>query len=262
MLLMNRRHQSPAASIPVPESRLAGFASNCSMAAVVFFIFAFLFQNFAIPSASMASTLLVGDHVLVERADLAPATSWAPFVRYRQVHRGDIIVFYGPFLEADGQHWTLVKRVIGIPGDRIHLQNGIVYRNGVALNEPFAPGPTAANYNPYVDEFPAVAPSFDARVTAEWAVTLTQHLRNGELYVPDDSYFVMGDNRQSSYDSRFWGFVPRANILGRPLVVYWSIQTPELPEDAPLSIRAAADADELLHVFTRTRWSRTFSSVH
>ncbi len=251
---------SPQPADPPRESFLDTLASNASLIAVALFIFAFAFENFAIPSASMASTILVGDHVLVDRAALAPSTPWAP-LRYRQVHRDDIIVFRTPFLEADGQRWTLVKRVIGIPGDRIHLRNGIVYRNGVALNEPFAAQPTAGDYSPFVDDFPAIPASTFLGATAEWSLTMPQHVRNGDLVVPPNSYFVMGDNRQNSLDSRFWGFVPRANIIGRPLFVYWSIETPELPEDAPLAERAAVTRDELLHFFSRTRWSRTFHIV-
>jgi signal peptidase I len=90
---------------------------------------------------------------------------------------------------------------------------------------------------------------------------MPQFVHDGDLVVPPDRYFVMGDNRQHSLDSRFWGFVPRANILGRPLLVYWSIETAELPDDAPLTERAAADYDEFLHLFTRTRWSRTFHII-
>lgn len=245
----------------LPESRLTSFASNCSMVVVGLFIFAFVFQNFAIPSSSMASTLLVGDHVLVERANLAPATTWAPFVHYREVRRGDIIVFKTPFLESDDQHWNLVKRVVGIPGDRIHLRGGVVYRNGVPLNEPLASKPTASDYNPYVDDFPSIAPSPDVGATAEWSVLMPQYLRGEDIEVPANSYFVMGDNRQKSFDSRYWGFVPRANILGRPLFVYWSIRAPELPDNAPLSQRASDTVDEMLHFFTRTRWSRTLHPV-
>ena len=209
----------------------------------------------------MASTLLVGDHVLVDRATLAPATSWAPFVHYRQVHRGDVIVFRTPFLEADGTHWTFVKRVVAIPGDCLRMQAGVVFINGAAERTPQATRPSSADYDPNIDEFPSVLPSPATGATAEWTVYVSQHVRNGEICVPAGNYFVMGDNRHNSSDSRFWGFVPRANIIGRPLFVYWSIQTRELPDDAPLSVRTQAEADDLLHFFTRTRWSRTLHVI-
>src|ERR1700743_3438183 len=102
------------------ETRAEGFASTCGVLAVGLFVLTFVFQNFVIPSSSMASTLLVGDHVVVERETLAPPASWAPFVHYREIHRGDVIVFYKPIAEPDGHHIFLVKRVIGLPGDHIH----------------------------------------------------------------------------------------------------------------------------------------------
>lgn len=244
------------------ETALEGFSSTCSIVVVAFFIFAFLFQNFFIPSSSMASTLLVGDHVMVERATLAPPTRWAPFLPYRDVRRGDIIVFRKPVEEPNGEHMPLVKRVIGIPGDRIHLRNGIVYLNGQAQNEPQAAKPTPGSFSPYVDDFPSVPPSDQPGVTAEWAVSLPDHLQHGELVVPSGSYFVMGDNRENSLDSRYWGFVPRANILGRPLFVYWSIAVPaQGSENLPISEQARSTVDEFLHFFSRTRWSRTFHLV-
>src|ERR1700761_6583932 len=141
------------------ESPSQGFASTCSVLVVGLFALTFVFQNFVIPSSSMASTLLVGDHVMVERENLAPAADWAPFVHHREIKRGDIIVFYKPVAESNGEHIPLVKRVIGIPGDRIHLRNGIVYLNGVAQDEPQAAKPTSSNYDPYVDDFPSVPPT-------------------------------------------------------------------------------------------------------
>jgi signal peptidase I len=244
------------------ETAPQGFASICSVLAVGLFMLTFVFQNFVIPSSSMASTLLVGDHVLVERQTLAPPARWAPFLPYRDVHRGDIIVFYKPTEERSGEHSFLVKRVIGVPGDHIHLRKGVVYLDGVAQNEPEAAKPSSANYDPYVNDFPSVAPSTEPGVTPEWSLSLRSHIDGNDLVVPSGNYFVMGDNRINSMDSRFWGFVPRQNILGRPLFVYWSIVTPESGTDeAPLSEQAGSTIHEFVHFFDETRWSRTFHPI-
>jgi signal peptidase I len=243
------------------ETPAESFSSTCGVLAVGLFALTFVFQNFVIPSSSMASTLLVGDHVLVERETLAPASK-IPFLHYREVQRRDVVVFYKPTVEANGEHAILVKRVIGVPGDRIHLRNGIVYLNGVAQDEPEAAKPTSSNYDPYVNDFPSVEPSAEPNVTRAWSERLPMYIQQGDVVVPGGSYFVMGDNRTNSMDSRFWGFVPRQNILGRPLFVYWSIVMPETGiEEIPLAERTGSTLHEFIHFFDETRWSRTFHPI-
>ena len=257
---MNRK---PVAGSEQPRETFGeGFSSTCSVLAVGLFVLTFVFQNFVIPSSSMASTLLAGDHVMVERATLAPAAKWSPFMPYRDVRRDDVIVFYKPTEQPNGEHIFLVKRVIGVPGDHIHLRRGVVFLNGVPQNEPWAKQPTPANYDAYVNDFPTVDPNFEPGVTAEWSVQLPGYVHGGDIVVPQNSYFVMGDNRTNSLDSRYWGFVPRENIVGRPLLVYWSIATPESGVDeAPLSERAGSTLHEFIHFFDQTRWSRTFHRI-
>src|SRR5581483_5172261 len=138
----------------------------------------------------------------------------------------------------------LVKRVIALPGDRIHLRNGIVYLNGVAQNEPEVPQPSAQASDPYMDNFPSVPPDWHPDVTASWAVSLAQAIQGGDVVVPPGSYFVMGDNRE--------------HILGSPLFVYWSFDMPENDELKPaLSEQVGTMAQELIHFFGKTRWART-----
>lgn len=244
------------------ETPLEAFASICGVLAVGLFVLTFIFQNFAIPSSSMVRALLVGDHVAVDRITLAPKASWAPFVNYRTVNRGDIIVFYKPTVEPNGEHLFLVKRVIGIPGDHIHLRAGILYRNGVAVDEPYATKPNDADYIPYRDDFPSVSPQTSGDVTAEWAEALPSYVQGQDLVVPPGMYFAMGDNRLVSLDSRFWGFVPRANIVGRPLFVYWSFETPESQEfKTSVADRVSWILHESIHFFDQTRWRRTLHRV-
>jgi signal peptidase I len=240
------------------ETALEALASYCAVIVVGLFALTFIFQNFVIPSGSMKETLLVGDHVLVDRTTLAPRTRWAPFVHYRDPRRGDIIVFLKPG-EPD---LFLVKRVVAVPGDRIHLHEGYLYLNGVRQAEPQAGHPDYSSYAAYRDEFPNVPTSLGMDVTPTWANELPSHIENGDLVVPPGNYFAMGDNRLNSLDGRFWGFVPRENILGRPLFVYWSFITPEEDEEhTGMGDRAQQIGHTLLHFFDQTRWRRTLHMV-
>ncbi|MCU1308965.1 MAG: signal peptidase [Candidatus Angelobacter sp.] len=232
-----------------------------SMAVVLvtgLFIVTFNMQAFEIPSPSMVNTLLVGDHVFVDRITAAPATKWIkPIVPYGDIKRGDIVVFLSP--ETPGLH--VVKRIIGIPGDRIHLRNGVVYRNGEKLDEPYVIR-SLGNYAPYRDDFPAVPPELGS-VAPEWHVTLRDYIKNGEIVVPPNSYFGMGDNRDVSYDSRYWGFIPQENVIGRPMFIYWSFDTGEGQyKKTAASERIAWLAHVAIHFFDETRWRRTLRLVH
>ncbi len=233
-----------------------------SMAVVLvtgLFIITFNIQAFEIPSSSMENTLLIGDHVFVDRITIAPPTHWAAFEHYRPIQHGDIIVFLSP--ETPGLY--VVKRVIGVPGDKIHLRDGVVYRNGQPLKEPYVIH-TQGNYDPYRDNFPAVPASESGiRVASGWPV-MAGVMRDGDdIVVPPDSYFGMGDNRDVSYDSRYWGFIPRENIIGRPLFVYWSFETPaDQWQKTDMGDRIAFLGHVALHFFDQTRWKRMFHLVH
>jgi signal peptidase I len=242
----------------VEETPYEALASICSVLVVGLFILTFLGQNFVIPSGSMEKTLLVGDHLVVDRITLAPGAAWMPLVRYREPQRNDIVVFLKPG-EPD---LFLVKRLIGIPGDRIHLRNGIVILNGVAQDQPHAEETTLENHSDFLDEYPSIPPSMDRGATETWTVDFPNHIENGDLVVPPGKYFMMGDHRHNSLDSRYWGFVPRENIVGRPLFNYWSFVTPEDQLQQPGIGNAVAWMGHVaLHFFTETRWMRTFHRV-
>jgi signal peptidase I len=262
----NPPSEAPTAPAPqenrVEETPFEAVASICSVLVVGLFILTFLGQNFVIPSGSMEKTLLVGDHLVVDRITLAPPTKWMPLVHYREPRRNDVVVFYKPVPDSNGNYQYLVKRLIGVPGDRIHLRNGIVILNGVAQDQPHAQPTTLDNHSDFLDEFPAIAPEATADAyegTPEaWAVLFPHVIENGELVVPPGQYFMMGDNRHNSLDSRYWGFVPRANIVGRPLFNYWSFRTPDNQyNETGIANTVAWMGHVALHFFTDTRWTRT-----
>ena len=189
-----------------------------------------------------------------------------PLVHYREPKHGDVVVFLKPVpvVDADGkpEYEFLVKRLIGVPGDHIHLRNGVVILNGVAQNEPYAaPWPEDTHY-PYIDEFPSVPTSEANGITSEWAVDLPNHIQGNDLVIPEGMYFMMGDHRHDSLDGRFWGFVPRANIIGRPLFNYWSFKTPDdQMYKTGFSDQIAWMGHVALHFLTDTHWMRTFHPV-
>lgn len=247
----------------LPES-LAGLAY---VLVIGLFVMTFLFQNFAIPSASMEKTLLIGDHVVVDRTTLAPRSAWMPLEHQRPVQRGDVIVFVKP--NAELPDLILVKRAIGLPGDRIHLEHGVLFRNGQRVDEPQIAMPTDGGRDSYQtarDDFPrdleGIASDAAANNAAGWSVDIHNHVQNGELIVPPNSIFAMGDNRTESLDSRYWGFVPQANIIGRPLFVYWSFVTPaEIGEQTGASHAVNWLLHEATHFLSDTRWKRTFHRI-
>jgi signal peptidase I len=263
--------RSDAAPVPVKpdETPFEAVASICSVLVVGLYILYFLAQNYVIPSGSMEKTLLVGDHLVVDRITLAPPSNWMPLVHYREPRRGDIVVFIKPVAEpepdADGnpQYFFLVKRLIGVPGDHIHLHRGIVMINGVAQTPPKdgSDDPGSGIDQQYLDEFPSIPPAQapSGAETGSWAVDAPNHIVDGDLVVPPGMYFMMGDNRHNSLDSRYWGFVPRQNIVGRPLFNYWSFKSTEaVYEQTEMSERTAWMVHVVTHFFSDTRWSRTF----
>jgi len=212
-----------------------------------------LVQAFVIPTGSMEDTLLIGDHLLVDKLTYSPPGPVSKYVLpYQDVQRGDIIVFRYP---VDIRQ-TFVKRVIGVPGDRIKISAKQVTLNGKQLNEPYKYH-KSEYLDSYRDNFPGEP---NVRVYDPAMVMLEKHVENGEVVVPPGSYFAMGDNRDSSLDSRYWGFVPRENIIGKPLIIYWSY-------DAPTERLASSNIglDHILDLaqnfFTKTRWKRTFKLI-
>ena len=214
-------------------------------------------QPFVIPTSSMHNTLMTGDHLIVDKLAYAPPGAVSKYLLpYTEVKRGDIIVFRHPILLKE----DYVKRVIGIPGDHIKLLDRVVYLNGRPLKEPYVIH-IFNNSNPYRDNFPIGTPDvMSDDVTIERRTRmLSDNVVNGELVVPPGSYFAMGDNRDNSLDCRYFGLVPRENIAGKPLIVFWSYDAPT--EDLrDYNLRHFVDLAQ--HFFTKTRWDRTMRFVH
>ena len=245
------------------ETTVEFLASLAGVLVTGLFIITFVLQAFVIPSSSMENTLLIGDHVFVNRIAFSPPTHWiGPVLPYTHPHRGDIVVFLS--MDPRTPDLNIVKRIIGVPGDRIHLRDGVVYRNGERLNEDaYVQHKGPIPYNAYRDNFPSVPPLDDPNVIDEWKLTMGSHIENGEIVVPPDSYFAMGDNRDVSEDSRYWGFITKDHLIGRPMFIYWSFETPEDQYlQTGMGQRLEFMTHVIIHFFDQTRWRRTFKAVH
>jgi signal peptidase I len=220
---------------------------------IAVFVITFIVQAFQIPSGSMEKTLLVGDYLLVNK--LRYGRGWG-LMPYRKIERGDIVVFHYPV--DPKQHF--VKRVIGLPGDHLRLISKKVWINGKPLDEPYVRFLEPPN-DMFRDNFPRLdipAP----RLEGKWWLQMRKLVEDGQLIVPEGHYFVMGDNRDDSEDSRYWGFVPRENIIGTPLLIYWSVEDWDRPGGLSLAQRIYHVAYGVTHIFQITRWNRTLRLVH
>jgi signal peptidase I len=221
---------------------------------IAIFVVTFVVQAFQIPSESMERTLLIGDYLLVDKLHYGKDGFWDWALPYRTIKRGDIVVFHYPVHPIE----HFVKRVIGVPGDHIRLVNRQVYVNGNALTEPYARYFRA--HDLFRDEFPRLD-LLGAGLNGAWWLEMKKLVVDGQLIVPEGNYFVMGDNRDDSLDSRYWGFVPQENIVGRPLVIYWSMQTQE-STNASTSDKFSRFIYAMSHLFQMTRWDRTLRLVN
>jgi len=208
------------------------------------FIRTFVVQAFKIPTGSMEPNLLIGDHLLVNKFVFAPASRIERAVMpIGRISRGDVIVFKYP----EEPERDFIKRVIGLPGETVELKEKKVYVNGTALSEPYA-------------HFlaPAVGGGGEHEVTS-----FDVRERYGPVTVPADHLFVMGDNRDNSQDSRYWGFLPRDYVKGKALLIYWSYEAGReeyADESAGATVRGLASV--FVHFFSRTRWDRMFHQIH
>jgi len=201
---------------------------------VIFVIFsrAFVFQQSKIPSGSMMDTLLVGDYIMVNRFVYAPQVSWLErtLLPARPIRRGDVIVFKQP----DEPEIDFIKRVVGLPGDVVELRSGDLYVNGRRTEEPYV-----------TDRYRRQDPRRDF----------------GPIEVLPERYFVLGDHRDQSRDSRFWGQVPSTLVKGRALLIWWSYDEQAGQIYMSLPERLRSWGDKIAHFFTRSRWSRCFDLI-
>jgi signal peptidase I len=225
----------------------------------------FVLQAFKIPTGSMENTLLIGDHLLVNKFSFADQPGWIRHIMpYRDLNRGSVLVFKFPSpeegQEEPGEHF--VKRIIGVPGDRIRIVNRQVFVNDKPLVEPYVHH-TAEDGDRPGDNFPPYEPvNPGSSAEMRWSETIQNYIKDGELVVPPGNYFAMGDNREQSWDGRFWGFVPRELVSGRPLLIYWSFETNRDDyTQTTIFDRMRQILDVIIHFPTKTRWSRTFRIV-
>lgn len=221
----------------------------------------FVVQAFKIPSQSMERTLLVGDHLLVNKFIFGGRGQWYDkFLPYRTLQRGDIIVFKYPYQD----HPHFVKRVIGLPGDHLKIVDQHVYINDKPLNEPYVVHDPSSGYDPLNYSFPPVGSQiYMSPLQPEWAHEIRKYIQGDELVVPPDRYFAMGDNRDHSLDSRYWGFVDRDAIMGRPFLIYWSVDANSTDYgEISFAQRILGIFDTLMHLPARTRWGRMLHTVH
>ncbi len=242
------------------EGFLPSIQSLLAIIVIAIFIITFSIQPFRIPSGSMEPTLLIGDFLLVNKQITTPGASGLIFPTPR-IHRGEIVVFHYPVNPT----MHLVKRVIGLPGDHLKLRDGRVYINGQALSEPYAMYRPSAPDN-YRDNFPRLQ-NADPAVDSRWWIRMHSLIDDGELIIPSGEYFVLGDNRNDSEDSRYWGFVPRAAIVGEPLLIYFSLQ--QHPGSDQIAFAPSSNA-AVLHPHRSSavdaladfaRWDRTLQIV-
>jgi len=206
------------------------------------FVRTWVVQAFKIPTGSMENNLLIGDHLLVNKFIFGPTplAIGRAVLPVRPIRRGDIVVFKYP----DEPERDFIKRVIGLPGDTIELKNKKVHINGQPLEEPYVHFLTAPS-NDYQE-----VTSYDVRE------------RFGPVTVPADQYFVMGDNRDNSQDSRYWGFLPRGHVKGKALLIYWSYESGrEDYVDEGLGATIKRLGSVVTHFFTKTRWERLFRQI-
>jgi signal peptidase I len=215
--------KTPAEPQPQPPQAWPGSFSDWTWTAVLFlFLTTTLVQGFEIPTGSMEGSLLIGDRLLVNKQTYAASDPLSRLLLpYREPQRGDIIVFRFP-LDINQAY---VKRVVGVPGDRLRLEDRQLYINGQPVDEPYL-SKRLAGSDPYRDNFPNYSDTAGTLLARRALLMHELHVQGGELVVPEGNYFAMGDNRDNSLDSRYWGFVPRENIIGKPLIVYWSYGYP------------------------------------
>jgi signal peptidase I len=225
------------------KSTIREYAESIVIAVILaLFVRTWVVQAFKIPTGSMENNLLIGDHLLVNKFVFGPTAG--PIERallpVRDVRRGDVIVFKYP----DEPERDFIKRVIGLPGETLELRAKKVYINGQALDEPYVHFLQPASESQEVT-------SFDVRE------------RYGPVRVPDGQYFMMGDNRDNSQDSRYWGYLPRHYIKGRALMIYWSYESGrEDYLDEGVGATAKRLFSVVTHFFTKTRWERLFHQIH